>query len=197
MKANMLDIENPLIWAYLTIFNLNNGKKNQALECFNELCKVNYNDVKIMKQIANLFYDMDEYEITINIYKLIKEQEKTDGDCYLKIAKIYDEKLDQKKEALKILKEGLDKVLDDSSHQEIELLIKKIEKEELDLILGINDNKENECDNVINNKEEKELNLKLNNSEVKEDKNNNEVNNTNNNEIKGENNEQKDEVIKI
>ena len=197
MKANILDIENPLIWAYLTIFNVNNGKKNQALECFNELCKVNFNDVKIMKQIANLFYDMDEYEITINIYKLIKEQEKTDGDCYLKIAKIYDEKVDQNKEALQILKEGLDKVLDDSVHQEIELLIQKIEKEELDLILGINDNKENECDNVINNKEEKELNLKLNNSEVKEDKNNNEVNNINNNEIKGENNEQKDEVIKI
>ena len=195
MKANMLDIENPLIWAYLTIFNLNNGKKNQALECFNELCKVNFNDVKIMKQIANLFYDMDEYEITINIYKLIKEQEKTDGDCYLKIAKIYDEKLDQKKEALQILKEGLDKVLDDSVHQEIELLIQKIEKEELDLILGINDNKENECDNIINDKVEPELNLKFNSSEIKDDKVNNEVNN--NNEIKDENIEQKDEVIKI
>ena len=192
MKANILDIENPLIWAYLTIFNLNNGKKNQALECFNELCKVNFNDVKIMKQIANLFYDMDEYEITINIYKLIKEQEKTDGDCYLKIAKIYDEKLDQKKEALQILKEGLDKVLDDSAHQEIELLIQKIEKEELDLILGINDNKENECDNIINDKVEPELNLKFNSSEIKDDKVNNEVNN--NNEIKDENIEQKDEI---
>ena len=195
MKANILDIENPLIWAYLTIFNLNSGKKNQALECFNELCKVNFNDVKIMKQIANLFYDMDEYEITINIYKLIKEQEKTDVDCYLKIAKIYDEKLDQKKEALQILKEGLDKVLDDSAHQEIELLIQKIEKEELDLILGINDNKENECDNIINDKVEPELNLKFNSSEIKDDKVNNEVNN--NNEIKDENIEQKDEVIKI
>ena len=195
MKANILDIENPLIWAYLTIFNLNNGKKNQALECFNELCKVNFNDVKIMKQIANLFYDMDEYEITINIYKLIKEQEKTDGDCYLKIAKIYDEKLDQKKEALQILKEGLDKVLDDSAHQEIELLIQIIEKEELDLILGINDNKENECDNIINDKVEPELNLKFNSSDIKDDKVNNEVNN--NNEIKDENIEQKDEVIKI
>ena len=31
MKANILDVENPLIWAYLTIFNLNNGKKYQAL----------------------------------------------------------------------------------------------------------------------------------------------------------------------
>ena len=196
MKANILDIENPLIWAYLTIFNLNSGKKNQALECFNELCKVNFNDVKIMKQIANLFYDMDEYEITINIYKLIKEQEKTDGDCYLKIAKIYNEKLDQKKEALRILKEGLDKVMDDSAHQEIELLIQKIEKEEQDLILGIDNNKENECDNIINDKVETELNLKFNNSDIKDDNINNEEKN-NNNEIKDENNLQKDEVIKI
>ena len=86
MKANILDVENPLIWAYLTIFNLNIGKKYQALECFNELCKVNYNDVSI-----------NEFEITINIYKRIKDQEKIDGDCYIKIAKIYDEKLDQKK----------------------------------------------------------------------------------------------------
>ena len=131
IKANILDVENPLIWAYLAIFNLKDGKKYQALECFNELCKVNYNDVKTMKEIANLFYDMEEYEITINIYKRIKDQEKTDGDCYIKIAKIYEEKLEQKKEALKILKEGLDKVMDDTAHQEIELLVKKLKKKNL------------------------------------------------------------------
>jgi DNA replicative helicase MCM subunit Mcm2 (Cdc46/Mcm family) len=103
-----------------------------------------------MKQIANLFYDIEEYQITINIYRKIKEQEKTDGDCYIKMAKIYDEKLDQKNEALKILKEGLDTVLDDGTHQEIELLIQKIEKEQLDLFLGVSDNKENVSDNVVN-----------------------------------------------
>ena len=67
MKANILDFENPMIWAYLTIFNLNNGKKYQALECFNELSKVNYNNVNTMKQIAELFYVINEFEITINI----------------------------------------------------------------------------------------------------------------------------------
>ena len=136
MKANILDVENPLIWAYLTIFNLNNGKKYQALECFNELNKVNYNDVNIMKQIAKLFYDMGEYEIAKNIYLKIKDQEKTDGDCYLKIANIYNGKLSQKKEALDILKEGLEKVMDENCHQEIEKLIKDIEQEEQDLFTG-------------------------------------------------------------
>ena len=191
IKANILDVENPLIWAYLAIFNLNNGKKYQALECFNELCKVNYGDVNIMKQIAELFYGMEEYEITINIYKKIKEQEKTDGDCYLKIAKIYDEKLDQKDEALKILKEGLDKVLDDNAHQEIELLVQKIEKEQLDLFLGNSDNKENEDDNVVI-VDEQEINLKQNESnELKEEMVNNEVKENNNN----ENNEQNEKNV--
>ena len=192
MKANILDIDNPLIWAYLAIFNLNNGRKNQALECFNELCKVNYNDVKVMKQIANLFYDIEEYQITINIYRKIKEQEKTDGDCYIKMAKIYDEKLDQKNEALKILKEGLDTVLDDGTHQEIELLIQKIEKEQLDLFLGVSDNKENVSDNVVNEEQSnKELNLKPNESnDIKEENAENEENNN-----VEENKEQKEEVV--
>ena len=192
MKANILDIDNPLIWAYLAIFNLNNGRKNQALECFNELCKVNYNDVKMMKQIANLFYDIEEYQITINIYRKIKEQEKTDGDCYIKMAKIYDEKLDQKNEALKILKEGLDTVLDDGTHQEIELLIQKIEKEQLDLFLGVSDNKENVSDNVANEEQSnKELNLKPNESnDIKEENAENEENNN----IE-ENKEHKEEVV--
>ena len=136
MKANILDVENPLIWAYLAIFDLNNGKKYQALECFNELNKVNYNDVNIMKQIAKLFYDLEEYEISKNIYLKIKDQEKTEGDCYLKIAKIFNEKLSQRQEALKILKEGLDKVMDDNYHQDIEKLIKDIEQEEQDLFIG-------------------------------------------------------------
>ena len=189
IKANILDVENPLIWAYLAIFNLNNGKKYQALECFNELCKVNYGDVNLMKEIAELFYGIEEYEITINIYKKIKEQEKTDGDCYLKIAKIYDEKLDQKDEALKILKEGLDKVLEDNAHHEIELLVQKIEKEQLDLFLGQSDNKENESDNVVI-VDDQEANVKQNDSnnlkeEIvnNEDKENKEINNEQNEKI--------------
>ena len=76
----------------MAIFNLNNGKKYQALECFNELCKVNYNDVNTMKQIAELFYGINEFEITINIYKRIKDKEKKEEDSYIKINKIYDEK---------------------------------------------------------------------------------------------------------
>ena len=197
LKANLLDVENPLIWAYLAVFDLNNGKKYQALECFNELNKVNYNDANVMKKIAKLFLDNDEYVIAKNIYLKIKEQEKTDGECYIQIANIYNEKLSQKKEALEILKEGLDKVIDDKYHQEIEKLIKDIEKEEQDLFTGeICDNenendKENENDNVqmdkISNNESKlkEDNVNINDSKVSnKDDNNKEDNKENNKEDK-------------
>ena len=145
-----------------------------------------------MKEIAELFYGIEEYEITINIYKKIKEQEKTDGDCYLKIAKIYDEKLDQKDEALKILKEGLDKVLEDNAHHEIELLVQKIEKEQLDLFLGQSDNKENESDNVVI-VDDQEANVKQNDSNnLKEEIVNNEDKENN---INSENKEQNEKIV--
>ena len=190
MKANILDVENPLIWAYLVIFDLNNGKKYQALECFNELNKVNYNDVNVMKQIAKLFYDMEEYEIAKNIYKKISDQEKSDGDCYLKIANIYNEKLSQKKEALNILKEGLEKVMDEKSHQEIEKLMKDIEQEEQDLFIGEIDDNENENDNDNEennniNEEEEPIEKSVNNeSNMKEDNVNLEHTNSNKEEQK-------------
>ena len=189
MKANILDVENPLIWAYLVIFDLNNGKKYQALECFNELNKVNYNDVNVMKQIAKLFYDMEEYEIAKNIYKKISDQEKSDGDCYLKIANIYNEKLSQKKEALNILKEGLEKVMDEKSHQEIEKLMKDIEQEEQDLFIGEIDDNENENDNDNEennniNEEEEPIENVNNESNMKEDNVNLEHTNSNKEEQK-------------
>ena len=157
MKANILDVDNPLIWAYLAIFDLNNGKKYQAIECFNELNKVNYSDVNVMKQIANLFYDLKEYTIAKNIYMKIKDQEKTDGDCYLKIASIYSENLSEKNEAVKILKEGLDVVMDEQYHQQIENLMKDIEQEEQNLFIGELNDKEGDksdevhIDNMLNN----------------------------------------------
>ena len=171
MKANILDVDNPLIWAYLAIFDLNNGKKYQAIECFNELNKVNYSDVNVMKQIANLFYDLKEYTIAKNIYMKIKDQEKTDGDCYLKIASIYSENLSEKNEAVKILKEGLDVVMDEQYHQQIENLMKDIEQEEQNLFIGELNDKEGDksdevhIDNMLNNQ-----------SKLKEDNDNDNVN---------------------
>ena len=157
-RANLLDVENPIIWAYLTIYALSTGKKNQALECLNELSKVNFNDTALLKEIGNLFLEINEYEVAANIFINIKNQDRTDGDCYLIIAKIYCNKLNKRKEALKILKEGVEKVIDGKLKQEIEYLISKIEQEEEDLFTGVitTDDLYNGSDIEINKKQEEE-----------------------------------------
>ena len=161
-RANLLDVENPVIWAYLTIYSLSTGKKNQALECLNELSKVNFNDTDLLKEIGNLFLDINEYEVAANIFINIKNQDRTDGDCYLIIAKIYCNKLNKRKEALEILKEGDERVFDGKQKQEIEYLISKIEQEEEDLFTGVISTEDlyNGSDIQINKKpEEVENNL--------------------------------------
>ena len=157
-RANLLDVENPIIWAYLAIYALSTGKKNQALECLNELSKVNFNDTALLKEIGNLFLAINEYEIASNIYINIKNQDKTDGDCYLIIAKIYCNKLNKRKEALEILKDGAEKVYDGKQKQEIEYLISKIEQEEEDLFTGVitTDDLYNGSDIEINKRQEEE-----------------------------------------
>ena len=133
-------------------------KKNQALECLNELSKVNFNDTALLKEIGNLFLEINEYEVAANIFINIKNQDRTDGDCYLIIAKIYCNKLNKRKEALKILKEGVEKVIDGKLKQEIEYLISKIEQEEEDLFTGVitTDDLYNGSDIEINKKQEEE-----------------------------------------
>ena len=188
-KANLLDVENPVIWAYLTIYALSTGKKNQALECLNELSKVNFNDNALLKEIGNLFLEIKEYEVSSNIFINVKNHYPTDGDCYLIIAKIYCNKLNKRKEALEILKEGVQKVLDDKKRQEIEYLISKIKQEEEDLFTGviITDDLYNGSDFGINKKHEEENNLNTGSenilSSVEKSKHSNEENNNSEAEI--------------
>ena len=167
-RANLLDIENPVIWAYLTIYCLSTNKKNQALECLNELSKVNFCDIELMKEIGNLFLEMKEYEIAKNIFVKIKNEDITDGHNYLIIAKIYYNNLNKRKEALDILKEGKEKIEEGKLKQEIEYFIENIVREEENLFTGINNSEEgidmNESE--IKDKDETE-NMELNlNSEI-------------------------------
>ena len=160
-RANLLDVENPVIWAYLTIYALSTGKKNQALECLNELSKVNFNDTALLKEIGNLFLEINEFEIASNIFIHVKNIDPTDGDCYLMISKIYCNKLNKRKEALEILKDGVEKVIDGKQKQEIEYMISKISQEEEDLFTGVitTDDLYNGTDIEINKKREEENNI--------------------------------------
>ena len=168
-RANLLDIENPVIWAYLTIYCLSTGKKNQAMECLNELSKVNFCDIELMKEIGNLFLDMKEYEVAKNIFMKIKKEDITDGTNYLII--------------------GNEKIPEGKLKQEIEYLIENISREEENLITGINDSEqgyninisvmnkdkeENDSENANNDEEKNKSLMKENNDEkeveIKEDK---------------------------
>ena len=139
-QANLLDVENPTIWAYLTIFCLYSKRKNRALECLNELNKVNYSDVPLLKEIALLFLQNEEYVISANLYKKILLFVPDDVECYLQIAKIYYEHNElQRKEAIEVLKEGRDKVRDEDGLKKINELIRIYQNKEDKMITLDND----------------------------------------------------------
>ena len=133
-------VENPTIWAYLTIFCLYSKRKNRALECLNELNKVNYSDVPLLKEIALLFLQNEEYVISANLYKKILLFVPDDVECYLQIAKIYYEHNElQRKEAIEVLKEGRDKVRDEDGLKKINELIRIYQNKEDKMITLDND----------------------------------------------------------
>ena len=136
-QANLLDVENPLIWAYLTIFNLSTNRKYQALECLNELNKVNFNNINLLNEIAEMFLKIEEYEVAANIYKKIYSFRKIDSDPYIKIANIYFNHIEgKKKEALEILKIGSKNVMGDKDKKEIDEMIERIIEEDESNISG-------------------------------------------------------------
>ena len=191
-RANLLDIENPVIWAYLTIYCLSTGKKNQAMECLNELTKVNFCDIELMKEIGNLFLEMKEYEVAKNIFIKIKNEDVVDGNNYLIIAKIYYNFLNQKKEALEILKQGNEKIEEGKLKQEIEYFIEKITSEEENLITGIENEDDNE-NNLSEKNKDKEDTYSDNNS-MTEEKNKSIKSEKENKEDEKENEEKNNEI---
>ena len=137
-QANLLDVENPTIWAYLTIFCLHTKRRHQALECLNELNKVCFRDIDLLKEIASLFYELGEYLVAANIYIKLKEYTPDDGEVYMKIAEIYYEHIEsKKKEAIEILKEGRDRIDEEVMKNDIIDKINEYEgKEDMKITLG-------------------------------------------------------------
>ena len=120
-EAILLDIENPLTWAYLTMFCIKVKRKEQALACLNELIKMKFNVIDITSEIASLFYKENEINIAVNLYKRIINLDKTYIDAQVKLAEIYFMKFDEskKKEAIDILKNSLQYAIDDKEKRNI------------------------------------------------------------------------------
>ena len=137
-RANVLDVDNPITWAYLTIYCLCSKRKEQALECLNELNKVNYSDVAVLKEIAILFKQNEEYVVSANLYRKILCYTPSDAECYVNIAEIYYEHDElNKRKAIEVLKEGKDKVIDEDGLKRINDMMKSyMVKEKNAITLG-------------------------------------------------------------
>ena len=53
-EAILLDIENPLTWAYLTMFCIKVKRGEQSLACLNELIKMKFNQIDITSEIRKM-----------------------------------------------------------------------------------------------------------------------------------------------
>ena len=126
-----LDIENPITWAYMTLFCINVDRKREAFECLNELVKMNFSDIYILNEIAQLFYKKNEYVIASNLYKRIIYKDKNYIDAYIKLAEIYFMKFDdnKKKEAVEILKKSLEFTKDEKEKNSIQEFINVYEND--------------------------------------------------------------------
>ena len=126
-----LDIENPITWAYMTMFCILVDRKREAFECLNELVKMNFSDIYILNEIAQLFYKKNEYVIASNLYKRIIHKDKNYIDAYIKLAEIYFMKFDdnKKKEAVEILKKSLEFTKDEKEKNSIQEFINVYEND--------------------------------------------------------------------
>ena len=137
-----LDIENPLTWAFLTIFCIKVKRNEQAMACLNELIKMKFKDVETISIIAALFYKNGQTNIAMNLYKRIIMIDKTYIDAQIKLAEIYFMKFDdKKKEAIDILKNAVPYALDEKEKNGIFELIQVYENQmdEIDNLGGQND----------------------------------------------------------
>ena len=141
-EAILLDIENPLTWAYMTMFCIDIHRNEEAIEYLNEVIKMKFDDIEIYNEIALLFYKNNDFVIASNLYKRIININKYYIDAYIKLAEIYYMKFDdeKKKEAIEILKSSLEFTSDEKEKESIEQFIKVYENQIENNILNVDDN---------------------------------------------------------
>ena len=173
-EAILLDIENPLTWAYLTMFCINVGRREQALASLNELIKMKFNQIDITSDIALLFYKNNDFNIAANLYKRIINFDKTYIDAQVKLAEIYFMKFDEpkKKEAIEILKNSLQYATDEKEKNSILQFI-QIYENQIDYNKNSINNQGNSIDNSeIGNNMHMDMNLESQVNEESEFKDN-------------------------
>jgi tetratricopeptide (TPR) repeat protein len=129
-EANLLDIENPQVWGYLTVLCILMGRKNQALECLNEFIKTNFNDLELLEEIGDLFFKLGEYELTAELYLKILSLDPKNINVHINLADIYFHHVRAKRnESIEILKNSLKYADDENEKKRIADFIDAFTKE--------------------------------------------------------------------
>ena len=125
-EANLLDIENPVVWAYLCMFCISVGRKYQAHECLNELVRNKFSDVKILEEIGLMFYAKQEYLVAIDLFEKLIELEPNNTLHYISLAEIYTKIENKKHLALELIKNRRNIVDDPKEKLKLDKFIEQI-----------------------------------------------------------------------
>lgn len=128
-ESNLLDVENPTVWAYLCIYCILVERKFQAFECLNELMKMNFKDVDLLEEIAIMFYKSGEVNVAIEIYNKILLLDPQNLDMYMKLAGMYLHIDSKKFEALDIIRNKLNTTYDENDRNKLNGFLDIINKE--------------------------------------------------------------------
>lgn len=150
-EANLLDIENPVVWAYLCMFCISVGRRYQALECLNELVRNKFDDVKILEEIGLMFYSKKEYELAIDIFEKLIEIEPNNTLHYISLAEVYTKIESKKHLALELIKNRRNFVDDPKEKLKIDKFI-----EQISIQLGLLNNDEDFLSHYEKSNEEEE-----------------------------------------
>jgi len=126
-EANLLDVDNPENWAYLTIFCILVSRKYQAYECLNELNKTKFENCELWEEIGDLFEKIEEYKIAADVYNKIIKIDPKFINVYIKLSKLYFYQFDaKKKESIEILRNCLKYAEDEKDKKRIADSIEQI-----------------------------------------------------------------------
>jgi tetratricopeptide (TPR) repeat protein len=151
-EANLLDIENMTIWAYLCIFCIILNRKNQALECLNELTKMQFQDVKLLEEIGDLFSKNGELNLTAEIYNRIIFINPNNLKIYFKLAGVYSQIESKKPEAIELLKNRMRNTDDENDKKKINKFLDYLNKE-----IGLSEKKDTNLYQAYDEEEDLEM----------------------------------------
>ncbi len=129
-EANLLDVENPNIWAYLCIYSILVKRPFQAAECLNELMNFDFRDVDLLDEIAVSFCKNGDTTTGAEIYNKILKFDPDNVEIYLKLAGIYANMDNKKNMAIELLNKRHEESQDENDRKKINKFLEMINRDQ-------------------------------------------------------------------